>query len=63
MTGAKARVRREGEVIPLVSREFFDLSRLLRTVGQRELGQKPGDIFIPKQRSVSGIKVQVRELR
>jgi error-prone DNA polymerase len=63
MIGAKGRVQREGEVIHLIAREFFDLSNLLRTVGDRELGQKPRDIFISEQRSASGIKVLVRDFR
>jgi error-prone DNA polymerase len=63
MIGAKGRVQREGEVIHFVAQEFFDLSNLLRSVGTRELGQKPRDIFISEQRSVSGIKVPVRDFR
>jgi error-prone DNA polymerase len=63
MIGSKGRVQREGEVIHFVAREFFDLSNLLRTVGNRELGQKPRDIFISEQCSASGIKVPVRDFR
>jgi error-prone DNA polymerase len=63
MIAAKGHVQREGEVIHLVAREFFDLSDLLRTVGNRELGQKPRDIFISEQRSASGIKAPVRDFR
>jgi error-prone DNA polymerase len=36
MIGAKGRVQREGEVIHLIAREFFDFSGLLRTVGDRD---------------------------
>jgi hypothetical protein len=54
MIGVKGRVQREGEIIHLVAREFFDLSSLLRTVGQRERRQKEGDIFIPDQHPASG---------
>jgi hypothetical protein len=51
MIAAKRRVQREGEVIHLVAREFFDFSNLLRTAGQRKPGQKPEDVFIPEQHS------------
>jgi error-prone DNA polymerase len=61
--GARGRVQREGEVIHLVAGEFFNLSSLLRTVGQRDLGQKPGDIFISEQRPASGIKMRARDFR
>ncbi len=63
MIGVRGRVQRESEVIHLVAQEFFDLPNLLRTVGRRELGQKPGDTFIPDERPESGIKVQSRDFR
>jgi error-prone DNA polymerase len=68
MIATKGRVQREGKVIHFVTQEFFDLSSLLGTVGDRSgpsktLGHKSRDIDIPELCCASGTKVPVRDFR
>jgi error-prone DNA polymerase len=75
MVGCRGRIQREGIVIHVVAERFFDLSGLLRTVGDRErpfpLAYGRGDEARigsgPDSRAASGrasgIKVPTRDFR
>jgi DNA polymerase III alpha subunit len=64
MIGAKGCVQREGDVIHLVAREFFDLSNLLRTVGTRGgPSQLPPCHGAQAPRGTTTLKIAARDFR